>query len=265
LATVDGKPQLVLNHEGRGHAAGALRMALTANDDRAVFTAGADQKVMRWHGADYAARRTLASGKRPLYDLAVSADGKRLATASGDGVARVFDVEKGELLLELKGHARAVQAIAFRPDGKELATAGADGAIRLWDPEGKEVTSITANMNGPVSALAWAADNRTLQVGGTKKLWQTFDRMTQQQTRAVEGHNHPLRALRYNATLTRIATLDDSGKLFVWDAAGGGALFHQQLPIAAGYRLAWSADGSEIAVAGSDPRILRVTVPAGAR
>ena len=42
-------------------------------------------------------------------------------------------------------------------------------------------------------------------------------------------------------------------------------LIDQQLPVAAGYRLAWSADGSEIAVAGSDPRILRVTVPAGAR
>ena len=51
----------------------------------------------------------------------------------------------------------------------------------------------------------------------------------------------------------------------LWDAASGGALFHQQLPVAAGYRLAWSADGTEIAVAGSDPRILRVTVPAGAR
>ncbi|MGI8977634.1 MAG: WD40 repeat domain-containing protein [Pirellulaceae bacterium] len=265
LATVDGKSQLVLNHEARGHAAGALRLATTASDDRSVFSAGADLKVMRWHGADYAARRSLASGKRPLYDLAVSADGKRLATASGDGIARVFDLEKGELLFELKGHARAVQAVAFRPDGKELATAGADGVIRLWDPEGKEVTSITANLSGPLSALAWAADNRTLQVGGTKKLWQTFDRMTQQQTRAVEGHNHPLRAIRFNATLTRVATLDDSGKLFVRDAAGGGALFHQQLPVAAGYRLAWSADGSEIAVAGSDPRILRVTVPAGAR
>jgi WD40 repeat protein len=220
---------------------------------------------MRWHGADYAARRTLASGKRSIYDLAVSADGKRLATASGDGIARVFDLENGELLFELKGHARAVQAVAFRPDGKELATAGADGSIRFWDPEGKEVSAITANISGPLSALAWAADNRTLQVGGTKKLWQSFDRMSQQQTRAVEGHNHPLRALRYNTTLTRIATLDDSGKLFVWDAAAGGALFHQQLPVAAGYRLAWSADGSEIAVAGSDPRVLRVTVPAGAR
>jgi WD40 repeat protein len=265
LATIDGKPQLVLNHEGRGHAAGALRLAITANDDRVVFTAGADQKGMRWHGADYAARRTMASGKRPLYDLAVSADGKRLATASSDGLARVYDLEKGELLLELKGHTRAVQGVAFRPDGKELATAGADGTVRLWDPEGKESAAITGNPSGPIGGLAWGADSRTLQAGGTKKLWQTFDRMTGQQTRAVEGHNHPLRALRYNATFTRIATLDDSGKLFVWDAVGGTALFHQQLPVAAGYRLAWSADGSEVAVAGSDPRILRVTIPAGAR
>jgi WD40 repeat protein len=220
---------------------------------------------MRWHGADYEARRSLSVSKRPIYDLAVSADGKRLAVASGDGVARVFDLEKGEGVLELKGHARAAHVVAFRPDGKELATGGADGAIRLWDAEGKAVAAVTANINGPISALAWAADNRTLQTGGAKKLWQTFDRSTQQQTRAMEGHNHPLRALRYNATLTRVATLDDSGKLFVWDAASGGALFHQQLPLPAAYRLAWSADGTEIAVAGADPRVLRVTVPVGAR
>jgi WD40 repeat protein len=265
LTTAGDKSQLVLSQDCRGHAAGPLRLTFTGSDDRSLFTAGADQKVMRWHGADYAAQRTIASGKRPLYDLAVSADGKRLATVSGDGVARVFDVEKGDLLVELKGHSRAVQAVSFRPDGKELATAGADGSIKFWDAEGKEVAAITANVDAPVSALAWAADNRTLQVAGTKKLWQTFDRMTLQQTRGVEGHNHPIRSLRHNATLTRLATLDDSGKLFVWDAAAGTPLFHQQLPVPAGYRLAWSADGSEIAVAGSDPRVLRVTVPAGAR
>src|SRR4029079_5159554 len=111
-----------------------------------VFTAGADQKVMRWHGADYAFRRTLSGGKRPIYDLAVSDDGKRRVTASGDGVPRVYDVEKGEQLFELKGHSRGVQSAAFRPDGKELATAGADGTIRFWDPEGKETAAISTNL-----------------------------------------------------------------------------------------------------------------------
>src|SRR5262249_702170 len=65
--------------------------------------------------------------------LAFSPDGTRLATASLDGTARVWDARTGALALELKGHVGAVSGVAFSPDGTRLATAAWDNTARVWD------------------------------------------------------------------------------------------------------------------------------------
>jgi WD40 repeat protein len=60
-----------------------------------------------------------------------SPDGKRLATAGGDQVVWVWDVETGEKSLTLPNAGR-VAVIAFKPDGKSLAAGCTDGSVRIW-------------------------------------------------------------------------------------------------------------------------------------
>ena len=49
-----------------------------------------------------------------VWDCCFSADSSLLVTASSDSTARVWDVETGESMLELKGHQRAVTSVALR-------------------------------------------------------------------------------------------------------------------------------------------------------
>ncbi|MDJ0705866.1 MAG: hypothetical protein QNJ46_21575, partial [Leptolyngbyaceae cyanobacterium MO_188.B28] len=66
--------------------------------------------------------------------VAFSADGKRVATASDDGTARVWDVQSGDRLVTLN-HDAAVNAVAFSADGAQVATASSDRTARvhwLW-------------------------------------------------------------------------------------------------------------------------------------
>ena len=51
-----------------------------------------------------------------------SPDGMRLASASWDGTAKVWDAASGEVLLTLKGHSSGLLCVAWRPDGKRLAS-----------------------------------------------------------------------------------------------------------------------------------------------
>lgn len=69
---------------------------------------------------------------RPIYSVAFTPDGSRLATASGDGTVKLWDSNTGEELLTLLGHAGRVFSLAISPDGSWLATAGQDGISRVY-------------------------------------------------------------------------------------------------------------------------------------
>ncbi len=64
--------------------------------------------------------------------MAFSADGRRLATASADGTAKVWDATTGAELLTLTGHTSIVVGVAFSADGRRLATASWDGTAKVW-------------------------------------------------------------------------------------------------------------------------------------
>ncbi len=66
--------------------------------------------------------------------VAFSPDDSRVATASWDGTARIWDVKTGKQQV-LTGHIGSVASVAFSPDGRRLITGGSDGAVRVWDAE----------------------------------------------------------------------------------------------------------------------------------
>jgi WD40 repeat protein len=84
------------------------------------------------------------SGKKPqlfmhshaVYGVAVSDNGKLVASATSDGKANVLDLASGKKLQTLAAN---VTSVALSADGKHLWTAGKDGSTRLWDTAtGKE-------------------------------------------------------------------------------------------------------------------------------
>ena len=71
--------------------------------------------------------------RRYPHNVAFSADGKRVVTASYDKTARIWDAESGAAIAVLKGHTDAVLAAAFSGDGKRVVTASSDNTVRIWD------------------------------------------------------------------------------------------------------------------------------------
>jgi hypothetical protein len=67
----------------------------------------------------------------PVFSVAFTSDGARIATASDDRTAKIWDPDTGEMLLTLTGHTGPVAGVAFNNDGTRIATASTDATTKL--------------------------------------------------------------------------------------------------------------------------------------
>src|SRR5205814_1267949 len=93
----------------------------------------------RWYGANlgrtaqqYGAFH-IGGPQRVGFDVKFSPEGDRLATASYDGTARLWDATNGSQSVKLAGHTDRLFSVAWSPDGTHIATDSADGTARVWD------------------------------------------------------------------------------------------------------------------------------------
>jgi WD40 repeat protein len=62
----------------------------------------------------------------------LSADGKRVATSSSDGLIHVRDARTGEYVIRPFAHTASLTELAFTPEGNRLLSVSLDGTVRIW-------------------------------------------------------------------------------------------------------------------------------------
>ncbi|HSZ24558.1 MAG TPA: caspase family protein [Cytophagaceae bacterium] len=98
--------------------------------------------------------------------IAVSKDGKFLATGSRDKTAKLWDIITGFEIRTFMGHEHTVNGIQFSPNGKLMATSSADNTIKVWNIlTGKQIFS------SPISGkyrtdVAFSADSKYITAAG---------------------------------------------------------------------------------------------------
>jgi WD40 repeat protein/serine/threonine protein kinase len=121
-----------------------------------------DGTVRLWDAATGKDKLPTAGHRAVAQCVAVSPDGKQLATGGMDGTVKVWDFATGQELLTLP-HEGPVRCVAFSPDGKTLAAA--DNTARLWEAAtGKPLRTLEAGCQ--VHCLAFAPDGRHLAGSG---------------------------------------------------------------------------------------------------
>ncbi len=67
--------------------------------------------------------------------LDYSWDGSFLATANQDASLRIWDLSTQQEVQDRRGHSRVVWSVAFSPDGNRIATGSKDRSVRIWNTD----------------------------------------------------------------------------------------------------------------------------------
>jgi WD40 repeat protein len=153
--------------------------------------------------------------------MAVSPDGRLLATGGFDGSIRFWDLEADTPLGEpLRAHPGEVWGVAFSRDGRTLASGGLDGTLLLLDAETQTaIGDLPVSETGGVAAVAFSpTDADTLAVGedsGRVQLWDVGARRPIGDP--LEGHTGRVDALAFSPDGRTLASGSWNEAIRLWD------------------------------------------------
>lgn len=167
---------------------------------------------------------TLRGHKDSLYAMALSVDGKLLATGGYDQQIILWDAPAGQPLATLSGHSGAVFDLQLRGDGKLLASASADRTIKLWDTTSWQRLETFGQSLAELFAVALSPDGRRVAAGGVDsriRLWQLSDTAAEGSNPLLVSrfaHDGPIVRLVWSPDGKSLASSAEDGTVKLWDA-----------------------------------------------
>jgi len=200
--------------------------------------------------------------------VALSADGRWLATTSEDGVARLWDLTAkapDKWPLCFAHPERRMDALSFSADCRWFACGGYD-LVRLWNLDGPEPSANCVTLQTPtgwVNVLAFSRDGRWLAAGCyhyTLAVWDLRPDDPARQARILRANGNPVASLAFSRDGRRLAAGNSDGTVQLWAVESDGpapdpSVFrgHDHYTVA----LAFSSDGRWL-VSGSQDTTVRL-------
>ncbi|KAG7553056.1 WD40 repeat [Arabidopsis thaliana x Arabidopsis arenosa] len=165
------------------HRRSVVSVALSDDDSRG-FSASKDGTVMHWdvssgktdkyiwpsdeilksHGMKMREPRNKKHSRESLA-LAVSSDGRYLATGGVDRHVHIWDVRTREHVQAFPGHRNTVSCLCFRYGTSELYSGSFDRNVKVWNVEDKAFVTDNFGHQGEVLAIDVLRKERALTVG----------------------------------------------------------------------------------------------------
>ena len=193
--------------------------ALFTADGVGVAVAELEGDYRTWHLPDGATARlgkgALGRGDRAL---ALSADGRCLAVASGIGVW-LYEAATSRVLALLPTES-AVESVSFSLDGT-LAAGLDNGRVELWEVETGERIGTLRHGDRGITAVAFSRDGATLATGSYDQIIKVWDVETWREVGTWEGlHELELYySVAFSPDGTRLASGFPDGTVRLWDVA----------------------------------------------
>lgn len=220
------------------------RIALTAGNDLYLLAEAAphDQTLLRGHSA-------------AILDIAFTADGTRLYSASKDGTIHIWNGTNGQDLTALTNRIQRGDKVVFSPDGTRLAAFGGliTDAVPIWEVSTGRLVLWVHHQLKVVQSAAFNIDGTHIALLGDDNIAELWDIKANRQLAIANEVPASLHiALSPDGTVLAIADYRDND-VQLWDVAA-----NRRVALLQGHhnsvlgKLAFSPDGTLLASSSND-------------
>ncbi len=225
-----------------------------SGDGRLLATAHRYRGIAVW---DVASQKLIHSWRvsgghwRAEPRAALNLTGSLVAGGSLEGPIRLWNVQTGQEIRQLKGHQQTSIDVAFHPDGHLLASTGDDSTIQLWDVATGQNLGVLRDHTDVVTRVVFSTDGKLMASGSLDKTVRFWDLQAQKQI-AVTSLGSTVYGLAFSPDKSRLAAACDDNTVRIIDVAT-----HQEIVALHGHTayvhaVDWSPDGTRLVSASGD-------------
>lgn len=157
----------------RKHTAGVLDVCF---DAKHVVSCSKDTTICLWDRANGRLLRTLIAHRGPVN--AVQLRGNLVVSASGDGVAKLWNLNSGHCIKEFPSKDRGLACVEFSLDSRTILTGGNDQVIYQFDANTGELVRELRGHRGLVRSLHLDGPNNRVVSGSYDNSVKAYDLST---------------------------------------------------------------------------------------
>ncbi len=174
--------------------------------------------------------KTFSGHQWQIWSIALSPDGKILASASKDKTVKLWNVQSGKLIKTLKAHRDEVFSVAFSPDGNFILSGSRDHTMKLWNvktgklkktfgkPYNKYKVSAKSRFEH-VNSVAFSSDGNFLASGTTDANVKLWNKNSGKLIKTFKGHISAVRSVSFLKHKNQVISSAKTIKL--WDINTG--------------------------------------------
>lgn len=152
--------------------------------------------------------------------IALSRDGRSLATADDRGDVQIWDLSSGKLKLAFET-GQEITALAIDPAGQVVAIARSDYSIGFWNVTTGPSQIELRKHQDVVNALAFSPDGKTLASGGDDRTAILSDVATGRVKRTLKNHDLTVTSLAFSPDGLLLASASGNASVVLWNVATG--------------------------------------------
>ncbi|MBO53217.1 MAG: hypothetical protein CMJ69_20855, partial [Planctomycetaceae bacterium] len=161
---------------------------------------------------------------KAVMSVAWSPDGKRLASASRDKNAKIFDARTGQQLATFNKSFESnfggrLLGVAFTPDGKQVVSCGNDKTLRIWNSADAKLVRTIKGFDGTVIRVVVGHDGRVYSCSGDHTV--RIHSLDGKQIKRFDDHKDWIYSLALDTTNGRLATGSYDGEIRIRNINAG--------------------------------------------